>query len=82
MDNAYNIGDDEFNVAVGESEASVKLVNFPDADYLDSTELVVEGVYSGPVDKILINGEEPDTKENGKFTKVVTLEEGENTVKL
>lgn len=82
MDNAYNIADDIYNIAVGESEASAKFINFPDADYLDSNELLVEGVYSGPVDKILINGEEPDTRENGKFTKVVTLEEGENTVKL
>lgn len=82
LDNAYNMGDDVFEIAVGESEAIVKLVNFPDAAYLDTNELLVEGVYSGPVDKILINGEEPDTKANGEFTKVVTLEEGENTIKL
>ena len=82
LDNAYNIGDDVFEIAVGESEAIVKLVNFPDAAYLDTNELLVEGIYAGPVDKILINGEEPDTKANGEFTKVVTLEEGENTIKL
>lgn len=82
LDNAYNMGDDVFEIAVGESEAIVKLVNFPDAAYLDTNELLVEGVYSGPVDKILINGEEPDTKANGEFTRVVTLEEGENTIKL
>ncbi|WP_195987636.1 S8 family serine peptidase [Clostridium sp. D53t1_180928_C8] len=82
MDNAYNVGNDIYNITVGKNEASVKLINFPDSDYLASNELLVEGVYSGPVDKILINGEEPDIRENGKFTKIVTLEEGENTVKL
>lgn len=82
LDNAYNIGDNVFEVSVGESEAIVKLVNFPDADYLDTNELLIQGIYSGPVDKILINGEEPDTRANGEFTKVVNLEEGENTIKL
>lgn len=82
VDNAYNMREDVFEISVGDSEAIVKLVNFPDAAYLDTNELLVQGVYSGPVDKILINGEEPDTKANGEFTKVVTLEEGENTINL
>lgn len=82
IDNAYNISYDIFNISVGETESIVKLVNFPDAQYLDSSELLVEGIYSGNIDKILINGEEPDIMENGSFTKLINLQEGENTVKL
>ena len=33
LDNAYNTGDDVFEIAVGDSEAIVKLVNFPDSAY-------------------------------------------------
>ncbi|MGL5084913.1 MAG: hypothetical protein ACRC68_04225, partial [Clostridium sp.] len=82
IDNAFNISSDIFNVVAGNIVSEAKLVDFPVGQTLTDNVLVVNGVYSGLVNKILINGEAPTTMADGSFSKEITLAEGVNTINL
>lgn len=82
IDNAYNISSDIFDITAGNILSEAKLVDFPLNQTLTNNKLVVSGVYSGLVNKILINGEKPTVMADGKFSKEITLTEGVNIINL
>ncbi|MDV4151074.1 S8 family serine peptidase [Clostridium sp. AL.422] len=82
IDIAGNMGIDRYEVGVGNYKAEVKLIDFPYEELLNDNQLLVKGEYFGDVEEILINGEAPDLMENGEFSKLVTLNEGYNTIKI
>ncbi|MGL5352542.1 MAG: S8 family serine peptidase, partial [Clostridium sp.] len=82
LDNAYNISSNVFNITSGNILSEAKLIDFPVGQTLTNNKLVVNGEYSGLVNKILINGEAPTVMADGKFSKEITLNEGANTINL
>ncbi|MBE6053241.1 MAG: LPXTG cell wall anchor domain-containing protein [Clostridium sartagoforme] len=82
IDMAGNMGIDKYEVGVGSFKPEIKLLNLPYKGLSSDTEFLVKGEYLGDVEEILINGEAPDLMENGEFAKLITLNEGYNTIKI
>jgi lactocepin len=82
IDMAGNYSVDKYEVGVGNYKPEVNLIDFPGDEGLTNNELTIKGEYIGDVKEILINGEAPDSMENGEFIKSITLNEGYNKIRL
>lgn len=82
IDMAGNYSVDKYEVGVGNYKPEVNLIDFSTDEGLTNNQLEIKGEYLGDVKEILINGEAPDSMENGVFTKSITLNEGYNKIRL
>lgn len=82
MDNAGNIGVDNYEIGVGEYKPEVNLIDFKEGQNLKDNKLMIKGEYSGDIKEILINNESPDYMDKGTFYKNITLKEGYNIIKI
>lgn len=82
IDMAGNYAVDKYEVGVGNYKPEVNLIDFSTDEGLTNNQLEIKGEYLGDVKEILINGEAPDSMENGVFTKSITLNEGYNKIRL
>lgn len=82
IDNAGNLSIDRYEVGVGSYKPEVNLIDLPTDEGVTNNQLEIKGQYLGDIKELLINGEAPDFMEDGFFSKLITLKEGYNKIKI